>query len=194
MSELSLAHHVARIPALDTMPPAGEVIRTVGLLVESAGPRASVGEVCELVHDGATTGIPVQVVGFRDRVLLSVPLGDVAGIRPGARIVARRGSASVPADDSLLGRVLDPLGRPLDGRPLRARGRYPLFPPPLNPMDREPIRVALGTGVRSIDGLLTCGRGQRVGLFGGSGVGKSTLLGMLTRGTAADVIVLGLVG
>ncbi len=191
---MSLAHHLARVADLDTMPPAGEVIRTVGLLVESAGPRASVGDVCELVHADGAPGLPVQVVGFRDRVLLSVPLGDTAGIRPGSRIVARSGSVSVPVDESLLGRVLDPLGHPLDGLPLRARSRYPLFPPPLNPMDREPVVTALATGVRSIDGMLTCGRGQRIGLFGGSGVGKSTLLGMLTRGSSADVIVLGLVG
>ncbi|MGE3578451.1 MAG: FliI/YscN family ATPase [Vicinamibacterales bacterium] len=192
--EMSLAHHVARVGAMDMMPPAGDVIRTVGLLIESAGPRASVGDVCELVNEDGAAALPVQVVGFRDRILLSVPLGDTAGIRPGSRIIARSGSVSIPVGDQLLGRVLDPLGRPLDDRPLVAHGRYPLFPPPLNPMAREPVQVPLGTGVRAMDGLLTCGRGQRIGLFGGSGVGKSTLLGMLTRGTAADVIVLGLVG
>jgi len=190
----SLAHHLARVESLDLMPPGGEVVRTVGLLIESAGPRASVGDVCELVNEDGAAALPVQVVGFRDRILLSVPLGDTAGIRPGSRIIARSGSVSVPVGDQLLGRVLDPLGRPLDEQPLLAHGRYPLFPPPLNPMAREPVQVPLGTGVRAMDGLLTCGRGQRIGLFGGSGVGKSTLLGMLTRGTEADVIVLGLVG
>ncbi len=192
--DLTLAHHLTRVGTMDLMPPAGDVIRTVGLLIESSGPRASVGDVCELVSDDGGAALPVQVVGFRDKVLLTVPLGDTAGIRPGSRIVARSGSVSIPVGEQLLGRVLDPLGRPLDDKPLLAHGRYPLFPPPLNPMAREPVRVPLGTGVRAMDGLLTCGRGQRIGLFGGSGVGKSTLLGMLTRGTAADVIVLGLVG
>jgi FliI/YscN family ATPase len=115
-------------------------------------------------------------------------------VRPGDRIVARAGAVSVGVGPQLLGRVLDALGRPLDGRPLHTDTQYPLFSEPLNPMDRDPVAAPLGTGVRSIDALLTCGRGQRMGLFGGSGVGKSTLLGMITRGTAADVIVMALVG
>jgi FliI/YscN family ATPase len=176
------------------MPPIGHVIRTVGLLIESAGPKARVGEICEVVDDGQSAPLPVQVVGFKDKSLLSVPLGDTAGVRPGARVVARSGAVSVPVGEGLLGRVVDALGRPLDAEPLRLEHRYPVHPAPLNPMARDPICTPLPTGVRAIDALLTCGRGQRIGLFGGSGVGKSTLLGMLTRGTAADVIVLALVG
>jgi len=136
----------------------------------------------------------VQVVGFREGTLLTVPLGDTAGVRPGDRIVARTGAVSVGVGPALLGRVVDALGKPLDGLPLRTDIRYPLFPAPLNPMERDPVIAPLGTGVRAIDAMLTCGRGQRIGLFGGSGVGKSTLLGMITRGTAADVIVMALVG
>jgi FliI/YscN family ATPase len=170
------------------------VIRTVGLLIESAGPRASVGEVCEIIGPAGGSGRPVQVVGFREGTLLSVPLGDTAGVRPGDRIVARAGAVSVGVGPELLGRVVDALGNPLDGAPLRLAARYPLHPAPLNPMARDPIVAPIGTGVRAIDAVLTCGRGQRVGLFGGSGVGKSTLLGMLTRGTSADVIVMALVG
>jgi FliI/YscN family ATPase len=139
--------------------------------------------------------VPVEIVGFRDGKLLSVPLGDTGGIRPGDRIVARGGVLSMPAGDALLGRVIDGLGEPIDGRgPLRARGRALLKPPALNPLSRDSISIPLSTGVRAIDGLLTCGLGQRVGLFGGSGVGKSTLLGMMARGTEADVVVLALVG
>jgi len=135
------------------------------------------------------------VVGFQDGKLLSVPLGDTAGVRPGARLIARGRFASVPVGDALLGRVVDAFGRPIDGRgPLRAAEQSHLYRGPVNPLSRQPIREPLGTGVRSIDALLTCGRGQRVGLFGGSGVGKSTLLGMMARGTAADVVVLALVG
>jgi flagellum-specific ATP synthase len=194
-SGFSLAPYLDRVAGVDTTPPSGRVIRTVGLLIESAGPRASVGEVCEITSSsGSGARLPVQVVGFREGTLLSVPLGDTAGVRPGDRIVARAGAVSIGVGRELLGRVVDALGRPLDGAPLRTSTRYPLHPAPINPMDRDPIVSPLGTGVRAIDAVLTCGRGQRVGLFGGSGVGKSTLLGMLTRGTAADVIVMGLVG
>jgi FliI/YscN family ATPase len=194
-SGFSLAHYISKVDQVDTTPAAGRVIRTVGLLIESSGPRASVGEICE-VTSGAVDAppLPVQVVGFREGTLLTVPLGDTAGVRPGDRIVARAGAVSVGVGPGLLGRVVDALGRPLDGLPLRTEARYPLFPAPLNPMDRDPVIAPLGTGVRALDAMLTCGRGQRIGLFGGSGVGKSTLLSMITRGTAADVIVLALVG
>jgi flagellum-specific ATP synthase len=189
----SLKGYQDRLSQVDASPLVGRVVRTVGLLIESSGPRASVGSICEIA---ASSGPPltVEVVGFQDSTLLTVPLGDTSGIRPGDRVVARGNVASVPVGKALLGRVVDALGRPLDGSSLTLHHRYPLRPAPLNPMSREPVTKPIGTGVRAIDALLTCGRGQRVGLFGGSGVGKSTLLGMITRGTAADVIVLGLVG
>ncbi len=190
----TLDSFIARVASVDTMPTSGHVLRTVGLLVESAGPRARVGEICEILSDDGSDPLPVQVVGFREKTLLSVPLGDTAGIRPGARVVARSGAVSVPVGPGLLGRVVDALGRPLEGEALRLPDRTPLHPPPINPMQRDPVSVPMPSGVRAIDGLLTCGRGQRIGLFGGSGVGKSTLLGMLTRGTTADVVVMALVG
>ncbi len=175
------------------MPQTGRVMRTVGLLIESAGPRVPVGAICD-IGSGDGPLLPVEVVGFRDSTLLSVPLGDTSGVRPGDRVVARGIAASARVGKALLGRVVDALGRPLDGKPLELEERYPLHAAPINPMERDPVLVSLGTGVRAMDALLTCGRGQRIGLFGGSGVGKSTLLGMLTRGTAADVIVMALVG
>jgi FliI/YscN family ATPase len=149
---------------------------------------------CDVVgSDGRK--LPVQVVGFRDGVVLSVPLGDTVGVRPGDRVVGRANGLSVGVGRGLLGRVVDALGRPMDDLgPLPVETTYPLHPAPLNPMSRDPVASPLGTGVRAIDAMLTCGRGQRIGLFGGSGVGKSTLLGMMTRGTAADVTVLALVG
>ena len=191
----SLDPYIQRVSRTDTMPAYGRVVRTVGLLIESSGPRVGVGTMCDVIGDDGAEPLPVQVVGFRDSIVLSVPLGDTVGVRAGARIVARAGALAVGVGPSLLGRVVDALGRPLDdGLPLHAECEYPLYPPPLNPMAREEISEPLPTGVRAIDGMLTCGRGQRVGLFGGSGVGKSTLLGMLTRGTAADIVVVGLVG
>ncbi len=195
MSEFSLQSYADRAARIDPMPPFGRVLRTVGLLIESNGPRVSVGTMCDVLSDEGGEPLAVQVVGFRDSFVLSVPLGDTIGIRPGARIVARPGALAVPVGPGLLGRVIDALGRPLDGGPpIRAEVAYPLFPPPMNPMARDPVAEPLATGVRAIDAMLTCGRGQRIGLFGGSGVGKSTLMGMLTRGTAADVVVCALVG
>src|SRR2546428_1503217 len=190
----SLTRYIDKVDHVETIPASGRVVRTVGVLIESAGPRASVGEVCEIVSGSGAAPLPVQVVGFREGIVLSVPLGDTAGVRPGDRVVARSGAVSVGVGQGLLGRVIDALGRPLDGAPLRVEQKYPLHPAALNPMARDPVVAPLGTGVRAMDALLTCGRGQRIGLFGGSGVGKSTLLGMLTRGTAADVIVVGLIG
>ena len=192
---VTLGAYTRRLRESDPAPIYGHVTRVVGLVVESKGPRARVGDVCELRRADGGSVLPVEVVGFRDGRLMSVPLGDTAGIRPGDRVVVRGGVLSLPAGDGLLGRVIDGLGRPLDGLgPLNVTERAPLRPAAMNPLDRDPIVAPIGTGVRAIDGLLTCGRGQRVGLFGGSGVGKSTLLGMMARGTAADVVVLALVG
>ncbi len=191
----SLTRYIDLVRQTELTPLSGRVVRAVGLLVESDGPHARVGEVCEVAGAPGAPPLSVEVVGFEHGRLLSVPLGDTSGIRPGARLVARGRFASVPVGQALLGRVLDAFGRPIDGLgALRASARAPLYRSPVNPLTRQPISAPLGTGVRAIDAALTCGRGQRVGLFGGSGVGKSTLLGMMARGTAADVVVLALVG
>ncbi len=194
-SGFSLTPYVDLVRQTELTPLSGRVVRVVGLLVESDGPQARVGEVCEVAGAPGEPPLSVEVVGFEHGRLLSVPLGDTSGIRPGARLVARGRFASVPVGQALLGRVVDAFGRPIDGLgAVRATSRAPLYRSPVNPLARQPISLPLATGVRAIDALLTCGRGQRVGLFGGSGVGKSTLLGMMARGTAADVVVLALVG
>jgi len=193
--ELSLDRFADRLARVDTVPVTGRVVRSVGLVIESRGPRARVGEICELLGAPGAAPLPLEVVGFREGVLLTVPLGGTSGIRPGDRIVSRGMVSAMPVGPGLLGRVIDGLGRPLDGRgDIDACTDYPLYPPPLNPLDRDGIVAPIGTGVRVIDALLTCGRGQRLGLFGGSGVGKSTLLGMMARATAADIAVIALVG
>jgi FliI/YscN family ATPase len=191
---MSLASYIAAAEAANPIPLIGHVVRSVGLLVESRGPRAQVGELCEL-QQASGRRLALEVVGFRDGLVQSVPLGTTAGIRPGDTLVARGGTARIAVGPELLGRVLDGLGQPLDSLgAVRGSSTAPLYPPPMNPLARDPIVTPMGTGVRAIDSLLTVGRGQRVGLFGGSGVGKSTLLGMMAKGTSADVAVIALVG
>jgi len=191
---LDLSPYAARIQQIDPVPIYGQVVRVVGLVVESEGPPARVGDVCELRNDDGGR-LAMEVVGFRDGHMLAVPLGDTTGIRPGNRVALRAGSSSMPVGEGVLGRVIDGMGQPIDGKgPIAVQAAAPLRPGALNPLAREPITQAVSTGVRAIDGLLTCGRGQRIGLFGGSGVGKSTLLGMMARGTEADIVVLALVG
>jgi len=172
----------------------GTVTETIGLIVESRGPAAAVGDFCEILTRSGRR-IRTQVIGFREGRLLSMPLEETGGLQSGDRIVARKRDSQLAVSHALLGRVLDGFGRPLDqGPPLSADAWYDLYAPPPGPLEREPIEEPLSTGIRAIDAFLTCGRGQRVGIFGGSGVGKSTLLGNLLKNHNADVAVLALVG
>jgi len=171
----------------------GRVSKIVGLMVEAAGPRASVGEYCHiLTREGRE--LPAEVVGFRGSTTLLMPLGELEGIAPGDRVLPQRQKLTVPVGPGLLGRILDGLGHPMDGRPLLTETAYPLQNKPPNALLRPRITETLSVGVRAIDGILTIGRGQRIGIFAGSGVGKSTLLGMMARNTVADVNVIALVG
>ena len=188
----------ARLPALPKGDWMGRVTKVVGLVVESTGPECSVGEQM-LIHGADQAGQPrlfhAEVVGFSGQRVLLMPIEETEGIRPGLWVEGTGHQPELPVADTLLGRVIDPLGRPLDGGPpIEATAHLPLQGPPPNPMRRKRIDEVLSTGVRAVDGLLTLGKGQRVGIFSGSGVGKSTLLGMVARNTAAEVNVITLVG
>ncbi len=186
----------------------GRITRATGLVLEATGLRIPLGGACRIqLHPAANAWVDAEVVGFSGDTLYLMPQNDIAGLPPGARVVADAPPAAfapepgsqrgrvVPVGEALLGRVLDGAGRPLDDLgPLQGALAAPLSAAPINPLDRAPIDTVLDVGVRAINGLLTVGRGQRMGLFAGSGVGKSTLLGMMARHTRADVIVVGLIG
>jgi flagellum-specific ATP synthase len=172
----------------------GTVTQLVGLLVESQGPAAAMGDFCEIQTAGGRL-IRTQVIGFRNGRVLSMPLEETDGLQLGDAIVARSEASRVGVGPALLGRVIDGFGVPLDGKgPIQTDESYQLFKAPPGPMEREHITEPLITGIRAIDSLLTCGKGQRIGIFGGSGVGKSTLLGAMARHNSADVSVIALIG
>jgi flagellum-specific ATP synthase len=189
-----LASYFRRLEEFSALRWTGRVTKAVGYLVESDGPFCSVGEGCAIVTEEGRT-FSGEIVGFRGRTVLSMPLERPSGIRYGDRIVTRGTQPSLRVGPDVLGRVIDGSGKPIDGKgSYRAREYWQLHGDPPLPLERVPIRTALGCGIRAIDGMLTCGRGQRVGVFGGSGVGKSTLIGMMTRATSADLTILALVG
>lgn len=174
----------------------GRVTRVIGLTVEVQGINAPIGEVCEIYVPGEPEPVQAEVVGFRDGITLLMPLGELRGIYQGCGVTPTGKSFNVRVGEQLLGRVLDGLGQPLDNLgPLPGIGEYyPVDNHPPNPLIRKRITEVLSTGVRVIDAFLTCGRGQRIGIFSGSGVGKSTLLGMISRYSSADVNVIALIG
>jgi flagellum-specific ATP synthase len=173
----------------------GRVREVVGLVVESIGPPGvSVGEMCSIRIPGEES-VPAEVVGFEDNIVQLMPIGDVQGISSDSEVVASGHSFRIPVGEHLLGRVLDGRGNPLDAGPDIDRGSpLPIYRDPPSSLHRQRIQEPLATGIRAIDGCLTLGRGQRIGIFSGSGVGKSTLMGMIARFTEADVNVIALVG
>lgn len=196
-SDLSLAERLRqrRLSLTDIeLPVEGRLSTLRGLTLEAEGCRAEIGSRC-LIETTTGGDVEAQVVGFnRERTLL-MPAGSVAGLRSQARVTPVAGQLCAPCGDELLGRVLDAKGVPIDGLgPLHSTYTKPLIGPPVNPLHRAPVQEVFDVGVRSINGLITLGRGQRVGLFAGSGVGKSALLGMMTRHSEAEVTVIGLIG
>jgi flagellum-specific ATP synthase len=184
-------HRVERMPA---PPVEGVLTRMIGLTLEAAGCQAAVGDRCDVLGtDGAR--IEAEVVGFSGDRLYLMPTGDIHGLKPNARVIPRNGAEMAAVGNELLGRIIDGAGTPLDGLgPLGCEARVRLTGTAINPLSRQAIEEPLDVGVRAINSLLTVGRGQRIGLFAGSGVGKSVLLGMMARYTSADVIVVGLIG
>lgn len=174
----------------------GKVTRMVGLLIESKGPETSIGDVCYIyTNQKNAQPIMAEVVGFQQENVLLMPYGEAKNIGPGCLVEGTRTSLEIKVGRSLVGKVLDSLGRPLDQKNLpRGLMSYPTEQEPPNPLSRPPIREPISIGIRAIDGLLTVGKGQRLGIFAGSGVGKSTLLGMIARNSEADVNVIALIG
>ncbi len=190
-----LTQYFRRLSFINPIKSVGSVTRAVGLVIESKGPAVSVGELCYLKGRDGVPDTPLEVIGFRDSTVLLMPLGRMPSVRAGDTVLAAGSRAEFPVGAALLGRVVDALGRPLDAHgPIEQDGAYPLNRETTNPLARANITEPLSTGVRAIDGLLTIGAGQRIGIFGGSGVGKSTLLGMMAKHTSADMNVIALIG
>jgi flagellum-specific ATP synthase len=197
-----------RLAHMDPIRASGQVTDVIGLVIEGNGPGLPIGGICSIhrraghgAHPARPRGcegpntVDAEVVGFRKNRVLLMPLGDVSGIEPGNRIVVGRERPVVGVGEGLLGRVIDGLGAPLDGAgPLPVEKYVPLHGRPLNPLERVPIDEPLDLGIRAMNSMLTCGRGQRLGIFAGSGVGKSSLLGMIARSTRAQVNVIALIG
>jgi flagellum-specific ATP synthase len=189
-----LAQIHSRIDLVKPVVVEGRLNRMVGLTLEAVGCQAVIGSRC-LVKSAGSPAVEAEVVGFSGEKLFLMPTGSVRGIHPDATVIPTQEIYEANVGDALLGRVLDGRGKPIDGKgPLVTTERRALTGDTINPLDRKPIKIPLDVGVRAINSLFTVGRGQRMGLFAGSGVGKSMLLGMMTRFTSADVIVVGLIG
>jgi flagellum-specific ATP synthase len=193
---IDLARYVPIAKSAAEPVPEGHLVNAVGLVLEAKGCRASIGDLCEVgaPHNGAS--VQAEVVGLRGDIALLMPLGDAFGLSAGARVRRIGRAAFAPVGEALLGRVVDGLGRPLDGKPRPELSvERPLYGPNhTNPLNRAPVEKPTWVGVRALDGMLTLGKGQRIGIFAGGGVGKSTLLGAMVKNTKADVAVVGLIG
>ncbi|MDR2069730.1 MAG: FliI/YscN family ATPase [Spirochaetaceae bacterium] len=195
MEATLIAKYLDVAARVDPIKCVGRVIKVQGLLIESRGPRVTMGEVCRIEVPRGKGLIQAEVVGLREEVVQLMAFEETAGLEVGSRVIASGSCLEVKVSDKLPGRVLDALGNPIDGKgDIESPLRYPAAAAPPDPLKRRRVTQRLATGVRAIDGLLTVGRGQRMGIFSGSGVGKSTLLGMIARNTNADVNVVALIG
>lgn len=194
MTENLLLPYRERLKLLSPYRLGGVVTEITGLLIVCRGPWLPVGGVCEIQPGGGAPAVLAEVVGFRDERTLLMPLSDLRGVGPGSKVVALTKAAHVPVSEKLLGRVLNGLGQPIDGKGIVAADSYPIYAAHCNPLDRQEISDPLDIGIRAINGLVTLGRGQRVAIMAGAGVGKSTLLAMIARNTRADVKIIALIG
>ena len=195
MATLDLSEYRRRVAAAEPVAAYGRVVDVVGLTLEATGPSMCIGDLCYVQGKRSAHRIPVEVVGFRGSHILLMPLGSLYGIGPGSLLIPTFAPEKVCVGSELLGRVIDSVGNPLDGgAPPKAVAKVSLIAAPPKPLERRRIVEPIATGVRAIDGCMTCGKGQRVGILSGSGVGKSKLLGMIARNTNADISVIALIG
>jgi len=194
-SAINFKKYHSQLDSCDLMQATGRVTNVVGLVVEARGPVSKIGTVCDIHTLGSRRKVAAEVMGFRDDKVLLMPLEELRGIGPGCKIVARHCDAVIAVGDGLMGRVIDGLGQPIDDKgPILYQQAYPIYADPVNPLQRKRIKAPLDIGIRAVNGLLTIGCGQRMGIFAGSGVGKSVLLGMIARKTTADINVIALIG
>lgn len=192
---MNLLKYEKRLKAVETIQAEGRIAQVIGLIAESDGPVAQIGELCFILPDSQSDPIPAEVVGFKGERILLMPLAAMQGIKIGSRVLSSGRPLAVAAGPELLGRILNGLGEPIDDAGIIPPAAFlPLENDPPNPLTRRRIKTPLRLGVRALDCLLTCGEGQRLGIFAGSGVGKSTLLGMIARNTSADINVIALIG
>ncbi|MCW7753820.1 FliI/YscN family ATPase [Desulfobotulus sp. H1] len=190
--DFSRFHRIVRETLLTRLE--GRVVQVVGLIAEAEGIGQGIGSFCRILLDDGSDML-AEVVGFRQDHTLLMPYGSTRGIRPGSRVMVEAARPLAPVGEAYLGRVIDGMGEPLDGLgPIAAEVAYPLYGKPINPLDRDPVKEPMDVGVCAINTMIPLGRGQRVAIMAGSGVGKSVLMGMMTRHTAADVVVIGLIG
>ncbi len=195
MSNISLKTYHERIDAIDPIAVTGRVVDVVGLTIEATGPAMRIGDLCYVECNEGNQRVPVEVVGFRGKRILLMPLGDMKGIAPRSRLIPTHRPHQASVGLELLGRVIDSMGQPLDGRPApQCSHDRPLTASAPGPLERRRIVEPIATGIRAIDSCITCGKGQRMGIMSGSGLGKSKLIGMVARNTNADVNVIALVG
>ncbi len=195
VTTVDLTKYRNRLEGVQSVAVQGKIVDIVGLTIEATGPRMCVGDLCFVSSPRNGSRVPVEVVGFRGERSLLMPLGELHGIGPGSVVMPTFSPQRVPVGHGILGRVIDSAGRPLDGGPpISPESTVPLMSDSPKPMERERIVEPVGTGIRAIDACMTCGKGQRVGIMSGSGVGKSKLIGMIARNTNADINVIALIG